>query len=466
MGIACGHAAVVPKVCVPLTAEEHYPPVNSDARSSLYLHDDGASHQTQPTPVVCHLHVDEVPEDDMTPSHHAPQTLSGSLPPDVAQLDFGALLHPPPPTLKTAPPRRSSRTPVVKVEYPMYEVTRAANDAGYALEPFQSSYCLKRTAEVQPDNFRALVEQSHMTTAQEEANQLTAKKEGGAEEAPCGVTNDADDDGVLHGGKSSSNTVAAVVEVRSAAALHRYTSNSSLHSRCGFFSFESMATITVDEVPRCRRVMSYISIYGETGGPRSPATAIRPAQHVPISDAVSFRPSLTASEVSDLPDTASSTVSTVSETRTYGAIMPIGHSQVVDNDGDGTRAWEAMTSRGFSAYGELWPMRQLSRGDLPVPPAKPPAHGKRFVRNACQPQLPPLTAPASPVEPRGRPTPGPQPSFSGAKSTETRSRRFDVQATLGYTALYGRRVPSPSWETLAVLDADYERRKAHRVSRQ
>ncbi|AIO00793.1 hypothetical protein LPMP_312050 [Leishmania panamensis] len=371
-------------------------------------------------------------------------------------------LPPPPSCAETRPPKlnrchdeTAQATALVGTtpsapRYPLYHIPDSEDDDGYTVVPFKSTYCLQRATDVEPDNFRAMVTHSH-ATATEQSDTATATYD------PKG------DDGT--GGKdaTSPTTVSRTELVKATRILPKQ----SLGELRGGLSSDVISDSTDDRVSRQADGIHCTSIF-------ELELILQPES---LSDSASYEctPSIFSMTKSTETDKYSSTAfasqRSLSRRHTFGILMPTGHSQVVEHTEDGG-AWEPQfLSSGVSADERQSCRKQSSAmvvaniGDkgeqssaFGVRGHRRHHDGRRFDRHRHRVRGETAVLPRDSTRSRSKVgRPWPQPIMEGPKSNLSRSRSFNVEETLGCSALSARFVPSPDWQRVDMIEEEQRR---------
>ncbi|KAG5495959.1 hypothetical protein JIQ42_02839 [Leishmania sp. Namibia] len=333
------------------------------------------------------------------------------------------------------------------LQYPIYRISDDENTAGYAVMPFKSTYCLQHTKDVEPDSFRAMLTRSHAATAKHLS-------------APTAASNPKGDDGGKKRDTTSENAALRSELAVASRALSRPSVGGRLR-RC--FSCGIISDSDDDGVSRQADKVSFTSILqsGLVLQPESPPDSVSGEEASSI-----FAKTTNGTETDESSSTALTSQTTLSRRHTFGVMMPTGYSQVVEHAEDGG-AWEsaAASFRASPAARHAWPKqkstviassstekeeeravlgaheryhygpyldrhRQRVRGTAAVPPGAPSRYRSKVGRQ------------------------WPQPLMEGPKSNLSRSRPFNVEATLGCSVQSARFVPSPDWERVDVMEKE------------
>ncbi|CBZ36626.1 hypothetical protein, unknown function [Leishmania donovani] len=331
--------------------------------------------------------------------------------------------------------------------YSMYHIPGGEDDNSYTLVPFKSMYCLPRTTELEPDNFRAMVTHSHAAAAEAPSTEATAYNLKG-------------DDGREKKDAASPKTVSR----KAFGTASRTFSRQSLRALRRGFSFGIVSDCADDLVLRHADEMSCMSSV-EYGLVRQQESHTDSASCWEVSSI--FPRATISTEADESSSTVLTSQSTLSRRHTFGVMMPTGHSQVVEHTEDGG-AWEpALVSpsvrldarRSWQKQKSSMTVTNLTEevvvqgGAFPLQDRH---HHRHHVGRHCH-----LVGAAAAVPPRAsshaRSKVGrqwPQPIMEGPKSNLSRSRPFNVEATLGYSVRSARFVPSPDWERVCVNEEE------------
>ncbi|KAK7195336.1 hypothetical protein NESM_000460100 [Novymonas esmeraldas] len=362
-------------------------------------------------------------------------------------------------------PRNSPpRTPL----FAMYEIIhKDVDDNVYSVEPFQSTYGLHRTNDVVPDNFRAMVNESHAAAAATPQATMTA--------TTCDFSDDEDiheapttpPQTEVHMPLAHPSAVKALSR-RSLCTLRRGSASSGVSRRGGpsgpvhpgRMSYTSFFALNLQLQPES---LCSSESRGDTSSMFAHLVGDGDEDEVEVEEEEEEEVLQTEEHMC----TDSSGSSSLSRQPTFGVLVPIGHSQVVDNAADGG-VWEpALVQRGESlnvrrpwrksgspmtksaivaAHRRQLPGHELeSRHMHPVLRTKEHGTATRLSMSAKM-------ARASPRAPSRTGRQWPQPILDGPKSTVSRSRPFDAAGVFGGSIPGARHVPSPDWSRLNAMD--------------
>ncbi|CBZ29278.1 hypothetical protein, unknown function [Leishmania mexicana MHOM/GT/2001/U1103] len=334
--------------------------------------------------------------------------------------------------------------------YSMYHIPDEENDNGYTLTPFKSIYCLPRTAELEPNNFRAVVTHSHAAAAAVPSTETAAYSPKG-------------DDGGEKKGAVSQETMSCKAFGTEARTFSRQSHKALWRG----FSFGIASDCTDDLVWRHADETSCMSSV-ESGLVLQPESRTDSASCWEVSSI--FPRATICTEADESSSTVLTSQSTLSRRHTFGVMMPTGHSQVVEHTEDGG-AWEpALASPSVCLDARRsW---QKQKGSMTVTNVVEEEEGQggafalqdrhhhrhhvgRHYHLARAPAVVPPCASSHARSKVGRQWP--QPIMEGPKSNLSRSRPFNVEATLGYSARSARFVPSPDWGRICVSEEEKRR---------
>ncbi|KAG5471439.1 hypothetical protein LSCM1_01527 [Leishmania martiniquensis] len=332
------------------------------------------------------------------------------------------------------------------LRYPMYRISDDADSAGYAVTPFKSTYCLQRTMDVEPDSFRALVTHSHAATPTQPSVPTVAHKR---------TVDDRRE-------KSDSSPPKAVQDSECVLAA-RVLSRPSLGGLRHGFSFGVLPDGADDPLTGQADKVSFTSIF-ESGLILQPESL---SDSVSGGDASSIFPRATnGTDTDESSNTARTSHTALSRQHTFGFMMPTGHSQVVDSTEDGGTWAPAAVSPGTSpdVRQTWWQQKSIiiasSAAKEMGQTAALRGHGS-CQSGCCVDRHPHRAKVATAVppcpSPRRRSKVGrqwPQPLMEGPKGVYSRSRPFNVEATLGCSVRSARFVPSPDWERVDAIEEE------------
>lgn len=321
----------------------------------------------------------------------------------------------------------------------MYRIPDDDNN-GYTLVPFKSMYCLPRTTELEPDNFRAMVTHSHAAAAEAPSPETAAYNPKGD-----------------NGGENKEAASQETVSRKAFGTAARPFSRHSLRALRRGFSFGVVSDCADDLAGGHADELSCVSSV-ESGLAREPDIYTDSTSCWEVSSI--FPRATTGTEADESSSTVLTSQSTLSRRHTFGVMMPTGHSQVVEHTEDGgawepalaspsvcldaRRSWQKQKSS--MTVANVTEEEEVQGGAFPLQD-RHHQHRRHVGRHCHLARAVAAVPPHAPSHIRSKVgRQWPQPIMEGPKSNLSRSRPFNVEATLGYSARSACFVPSPDWE--------------------